>query len=182
MMRTREEILTDLAITGARAGDQKSFRLLYQQWNPTLCIYAVRLTQDSDAVSDIMQEAWIAMAKGLGRLEEVENFRPWAYRIVSNKCRDWIRSQQSRRRVAEEALGNQEDDEIWPSGDPVSRLRESLNRLESNQRIILTLFYLEEMSIHEIGAALDVPDGTVKSRLYNARRTLKDVLEYRSNE
>jgi len=181
-MRTREDVLTDLVVTGAQAGDQRSFTLLYRQWNPVLIRYAARLTRDMAAPADIMQESWIAIAKGLGRLSDTSKFKSWSYQIVSNKCRDWIRVEQSRRRLHEsEALS-----EVQPNTEamqnPVSIIKTALQDLPDDQRTILTLFYLEELGVHMIGVILNIPDGTVKSRLYHARKTLRGVLEKRKDE
>lgn len=185
LQKQQDEVLTELTVTGARAGDRRSFELLYHQWQPRLSQFAYRLVRNSDATADIMQDSWVGIAKGLSRLNEPSRFKGWAYRIVSNKCRDWIRHEQARRRLEDQveaeaesrASLNASSSESGNAGDAVSSLRESIKKLPDEQQTILSLFYLKEWSVREIGAVLRIPEGTVKSRLYQARKTLKSVLE-----
>ena len=116
----------------------------------------------------------MAIVKGLSRLEDPSRFRPWAYRIVANKARDWIRSERARRRAAD---GAPQLDAVVPefaaTADDVARVRYGIARLEPDQRLILSWFYLEDMPLRDIADALSIPVGTVKSRLFHARAALR---------
>jgi len=178
-VRTRADILTELAVIRAKRGESKAFEILVNLWQPRLGRNALRLLGDSEAASDVMQEVWLAVSRGIRRLDDPARFRSWIYRIVRNKCADWIRSEQARRRMteqlAEEADSNSDGDRSDDA--PIDTLRSLIRELPEEQRSILTLFYLEEMHVREIGFVLGIPDGTVKSRLYHARQMLKEALE-----
>lgn len=184
LTRSQEDVLTEFTAAGARNGDRRSFDLLYRQWQPKLTRFAVRLTRNPDAVVDIMQDSWVAIAKGLPRLNHTARFKAWAYRIVSNKCRDWIRREQARRRLADQVEEShiQSPPGSDPTSEAVSAIRRALRFLPEEQRTILMLFYIEEWSVRQIAALFRIPEGTVKSRLYHARKTLKGVLEKENNE
>ncbi len=117
---------------------------------------------------------------GLGRLGDPARFRPWAYRIVTNKSADWIRRTQRNRRV-----GRLDDvpppADVSAQGDQQAELagqaRSLLAGLAGGQRIVLTLHYLDGLSVAEIAEALTIPVGTVKSRLHHGRAELRRRLE-----
>ena len=102
----------------------------------------------------------------------------WAYRIVTHKCADWTRRRQVDRRIdrTNDAIAD-EQPPLIEARDEARQLHDAMRSLGSDQRAILSLRYWEQMSIAQIAAVLDVPDGTVKSRLSQARNDLKTMLE-----
>ena len=88
-----------------------------------------------------------------------------------------MRREQSRRRGDQRANVAGSDAEAPPVSDPLQRVRAGLDELEPKERLVLTWFYLEEMSVREIAEVLSVPIGTVKSRLFHARSALRAHLE-----
>ena len=125
---------------------------------------------------DVTQEAWIGVVKGLGGLHDPARFRAWSYRIVANKARDHIRREQARRKTSPEdgVLGFVQMDDDRPGLD---QLRRAIGRLSEDQRTLLSLYYGEDLSVSELAVVLEVPRGTVKSRLYHARKALKNLME-----
>lgn len=136
------------------------------------------LTNDHEASRDILQECWYAILKGINKLRDPKLFGVWVYRIVQGKCVDWIRVRQKQRKVVEneilekKSVKRQSINEEEESGETVTKLRLALKELPSEQRFILSLHYLENHPINEIGEILKVPPGTVKSRLFHARKNL----------
>jgi RNA polymerase sigma factor (sigma-70 family) len=174
----KSDILTEMAVLGARRGEHKSFEILVRYWQPRLLIHAERLTGDTDAAQDVMQDVWVAVTRGLRRLDDPARFKAWIYRITGNKSADWIRKEQSKRRLREQVAEDLRGHDVpGDDRDPVALVRSRLRMLPDAQRIVLTLFYLEELSVAEISRALSIPSGTVKSRLYHARNMLKEALE-----
>lgn len=162
-------------------GDEDALKTLIARWQPRLGRLAWRLTSEREAARDIAQDAWVAIVRGIKRLKDPAGFRAWAYRIVTNKCADWTRRVVVRRSVAKElrdtaaesaGLSNETD-----SASEVTRMCDALAKLPGEQRAILSLHYLDGMGLAEIARVLDVPTGTVKSRLYHARSRLKQALE-----
>ena len=119
----------------------------------------------------------MAVMRGLRSLKDPARFGAWALRIVANKGRDWVRREQSRRRADQRSQVVGSDSEATGVADPLRRVRAGLDELEPKERLVLTWFYLEEMSVREIAEALSVPVGTVKSRLFHARSALRARLE-----
>ena len=179
MTRSLQSIQDELLVLRSQGGDEKALELLIKRWQVRLWRHARRLTGRGDAAWDVLQEKLLAIVKGLRRLDDPALFRTWAYRIATNKCADWTRKQQRDRRLVEVAaqnyeLPNTKDNE--PNHDE-QRLHVAMGDLSGNQQTILVMHYLEEMGIAEIAVALDIPAGTVKSRLFHARKQLKELLE-----
>jgi len=168
-------VLDEFLVAQCQCGDSEAFAQLVGRWHPRLLRHALQYTGDTEAAKDIAQEVWLAIARGLHRLNDPARFRAWAYRIVANKSRDWIRRERSRRRLNQSldtpTLG------VPPASEAVERVRTAIGELDADQRTILTWFYMEEMSVREIAEALSIPPGTVKSRLFHARHALRACLE-----
>lgn len=178
MNNGRGEVLDELLVIRCQGGDVRALELLARRWHPRLLRDATYLTGDAEAARDVAQEAWIGIARGVRQLQDPARFRSWAHRIVVNKWRDWIRRERAKRRAVQRAAADlaQRPAAEQPRDD-IARLRASLAELPADQRTVLSWFYLEEMSVREIAAALSIPAGTVKSRLYHARNALRRCLK-----
>jgi RNA polymerase sigma-70 factor (ECF subfamily) len=173
--RTPSTVLDEFLVAQSQCGDSEAFARLVGRWHPRLLSHALRYTGDTEAAKDVAQDVWLAIAKGLPSLNDPARFRAWAYRIVANKSRDWIRRERSRRRLKRSlstpSVG------VAQASEAVERVRVAIGELDADQRTILSWFYMEEMSVREIAEALSIPPGTVKSRLYHARHALRACLE-----
>ena len=178
MNRTPENIQDELLVLRCQAGDADALKALIERWQPRFGRFAWRLTDDREAVRDVVQDAWMAIIRGIKRLDDPALFRSWAYRIVSNKCADWMRQRVAQRGLAQELRFAPEPANREPeSPDEAERLRGALRRLPEEQRAILSLHYLDGMGVAEIARVMNVPVGTVKSRLHHARNRLRKALE-----
>ena len=161
-----------------------AFEELVGRWQERLWRHAWRLTGNQDAAWDVLQETWIAISHNIRRLEDAAAFPGWAYRITSNKCRDSIR-RAARRRRTDEAYSEQKPEVENETSDADARsadLKEALAQLPGRDRAILSLRYQEGFDTAEIAEILRIPAGTVKSRLYYARKRLRNYLEELSDE
>lgn len=150
-------------------GSRKAMELLISRWQKRFWRYALRLTGNPEAAWDVTQESWLAIVRGISRLNDPARFGPWAYRIVTNKADDWIR-----KNVRRGHLPVDFDREAPPSDDrQAGDLDTVLHRLSHRARSVLTLYYVEGFALSEIAGILHVPRGTVKSRLHAARSELK---------
>ncbi|MCP3733194.1 RNA polymerase sigma factor [Sphingomonas sp. MG17] len=139
----------------------------------------MRLTGDIESARDVVQESWIEILRGLNRLRDDRAFPAWTYRIVTRRCARAIGTL-SRARATEQALAAEAEPgavEISTDASEVERLRAAIRALPPGQRAAIALFHFEELSVAEIAVALDVPAGTVKTRLMYARRKLRAALE-----
>jgi len=174
-----ETLLDSYLVASARIGDRKAFALLVRRWNGRLLAHAWRLLGDAELARDAVQDAWREIVRGLPKLADPDAFPAWAYRIVSRRAARLIQRLQRDRRLREAVELEPLEQGGGPDGASVDaeRLRRAIAALPAGQRAAIALFHLEEMSVAEVAVALDVPAGTVKTRLMNARMKLRAVLE-----
>lgn len=168
MAKEHSDIEDQLLVMDAQDGDVKALEKLVTRWQKRLWQHAFRLTSDNQAAWDITQQTWLGIIKGLRKLNDPANFKPWAYKITTNKSIDWIKKKTAARRFQAESIGQyptQAKDDIG--------LKELLDKLDTAKKAVLSLYYFEQLSVPEISIALNIPQGTVKSRLHNARKELK---------
>ena len=168
----------------ARAGDPRFYEPLVRAYEGPGMRVALGMMGNREDAQDALQEAFIKVYRNLAKFDMKRAFGPWFYQILRNQCRDMLRSRQSRGRheVQDERL------EFRPAGNRYSpeRMRErsaatellweGLNRIGDEHREILVLKELQNFRYNEIAEILDIPEGTVASRLFHARRALKDAL------
>ena len=179
-VRTKEQLLDEYLVASARVGDRKAIELLARRWQAKLVAHAWRLTGDVDLAREAAQDGRVEILRGVGRLRDERAFPAWAYQIVSRRCARRIGSLQRDRALA--AAAATEPVEVptpAEQGDApaMTRLRTALAGLPPEQRAAVALFHLEDLSVAETAVALNVPAGTVKTRLMHARRKLRAVLE-----
>ncbi|MCB1390076.1 MAG: sigma-70 family RNA polymerase sigma factor [Rhodobacteraceae bacterium] len=163
---------------GARLGREGDFAVLVQLCDARLRAHARRLCDDAETARDIAQDAWIAIARSLPTLRDETAFLAFALRIVTRAAaRDLGRKR--RRRVADAGFGEAQPDHVAAPDDGAAApdLQAAIAALPLPQRVALALFYLDGLSVAEVAHALDVPPGTVKTRLMHARARLRARLE-----
>jgi len=168
----REQPVDELLVMDCQDGSRRAMELLIGRWQKRLWRYALRLTGHSEAAWDVTQESWLAIVRGISRLNDPARFRPWAYRIVTNKANDWI-GKYGRTRLLPPDFDREvrrPDDEHAVATTDLNRL---LHKLSHSARTVLTLHYLEGFALADIAGILHIPRGTVKSRLYAARNELR---------
>jgi RNA polymerase sigma-70 factor (ECF subfamily) len=178
-MSQQDRLNDELLVLRCQEGDTEAFELLVGRWQRRLWRHAWRLTGDESAAWDAVQEAWIGIGRGIARLADAAAFPAWAYQIVSNKCRDLAR-REKRRREAVEAYSEwmqRDEHEAAIVKEQHGDLKEALDHLPGPDRAVLSLRYEEDFDTAEIACILGVPEGTVKSRLFYARRRLRKYLE-----
>jgi RNA polymerase sigma factor (sigma-70 family) len=173
--RVREvgEIFDEMLILYAQAGRREALERLACRWRPRHLSHARRLLGSADRAADAVQDAWISIVRGLWQLKEPERFPAWSYAIVTRRCQDLMR-RVSRENVV--PLPDDIEDEKPSDVECAGDLRAGLNSLPREQQAAVSLFYKDGFGVTEIAQALGVPAGTVKSRLFHARRTLRRYL------
>lgn len=129
------------------------------------------------------QETWLAIIKGLNKLSDVAVFPRWVFKILNNKCVDYLRREQLHSRVstqiAEQAKNEPSDKQS--NDDAHKSLWAAIEKLSPDQRTLLTLRYNEGFDIVQIAEILSVPEGTVKSRLHRTVNELRQLVEQDKN-
>lgn len=173
--KRKEQALDAYLVASARAGDRRSFSLLVERFDRKLRAHACRLLGDVDLAGDVVQQGWTDVVRGLDSLQDDAAFAAWAYRIVSRRCARAIKAAQQRRRLSSALAA--EPEAVAGEAPDVRALRAAVRALPAEQRAAVALYHYEELSIAETAVALDVPAGTVKTRLMHARRKLRALLE-----
>ncbi len=166
------KIENQLLVMAAQSGNAEAMEMLVRLWQKKLWQYAFRLTSDSHAAWDISQQCWLEIIKGLKKLNDPACFKAWIYRIATNKSIDWLKNKNRDKHInlnSVEIDCHQKNDDL--------RIKELVQKLKNNSRAALSLYYFEQLSIPEISIALNIPQGTVKSRLFKARQELKQLWE-----
>lgn len=166
-----------LLVVRCQLGEKAAFDALISRWTPSLHRYALKLAQDRDLADDLVQDVWLKVLRGLGRLREPEHFRPWLFGIAHRTFVDRLRIRYAQPADAQVDLNALPDPNAGE--DPFASqhaVHQGLDALPVIEREVLTLFYLEDMPHADIATALATPIGTVKSRLHRARTLLRHHL------
>lgn len=177
--------MEDSIIQRAQMGDQLAFQQLIEIYNALAWRTAQVLLSDQAAVEDAIQEVWLDVWRGLSRFQRGRPFRPWLLTIVANRCHMIAR----RRRGSLQSLDADEADQLLSVDDVLEhiiRLEEdielqfALEMISVEQRRILELRFFADLELNEISLIINIPLGTVKSRLHRALNSLR--LHLRSTE
>jgi RNA polymerase sigma-70 factor (ECF subfamily) len=160
-------------VRAAQAGSDEAMEALFRaHWAPAHRA-AFLIVHDAAAAEDIAQEAFLAAIRALDRFDRARPFGPWLHRIVVNRAIDWARARALRREVGEpvEAEAPPERALLWSD-----EVVDALAGLDPDQRAAVVLRHLLEYTPGEIAHLLDLPRGTVNSRLRRALDRLADRL------
>lgn len=172
-------------IIKCRAGDARFYEPLVRAYEGPGLRVAVGMMGNLDDARDALQEAFVKVFHNLERFDLRRPFGPWFYQILRNQCRDMLRSRGARFRMetVDERLETRPAD---PEDGP-ERARErtvarellwrGLERVGEEHREVLVLKELQGLRYNEIAEILDIPEGTVASRLFHARRALRQAME-----
>ena len=164
-------------IAGAQAGSLPDLEALFREHWPRAYRAAYLVVHDGAAAEDIAQEAILSAIRTLDRFDRRRPFGPWLHRIVVNRAIDWVRARALRTEADEPALGLAAAGR-GKVGEPYSQpVLAALGELSPDHRAVIVLRHLLEYSPREIARMLDLPRGTVNSRLRRGLDQLADRLE-----
>jgi RNA polymerase sigma-70 factor (ECF subfamily) len=161
----------------ARQGDRVAFGELAVTVGDRLHAVAHRILRDRELAGDVTQQALVKIWQELPRLRDSDLFAGWCYRVLVNACRDELRR---RRRPAADLNLNEND--AWMPDASMSvadrdQLDRAFGRLSVDHRSVVILHYYLDYSLAEIATIVNVPVGTVRSRLHYARRIMRSAIE-----
>lgn len=176
-------------LDAAAAGDRDARRQLFERYRDAAYQVAFRVTGRMEDALDVVQDSFITAFEKLAGFARESGFKTWLLRIATNRALDLLRSRKLRLGVAAEMT----DDDGGPSqiaapmfADGVApsleqrelgdRLRQAIDNLPPEQRAVFSLYATGEMTYGQIAEVLEVPIGTVMSRLFHARRRLRELL------
>lgn len=163
-------------VVAATAGDVAAFERIVRAMQGPVWRYIIHLIGDPALAEDVAQEVFVRTHRKLHTLRDPDRFVAWLFTLARNAAYDAARS---RRRRPLELVGDRELP-VPHSGDPHLGLevREALDELEPDLREVVVLIGMLGLSYAEAAGTIGVPEGTVKSRMFRARRVLMDVLEW----
>lgn len=187
-MYKKSQILDEWLVLKAQEGDQQAFRQLVIKWHKKLLYQSHIRTKDWHEAEDIVQEVWQWVLGNLNKLKETSKFGAWIRTIVDRRSIDWVRKQQKQRdnqyliangfnETDQLSLTDTFDTATDTHENQLKVLELTLNQLNAESKLVLVLYYLESHSIESIAGILNIPKGTVKSRLFHAREKLKSLMK-----
>ena len=173
------------AVERARAGDRDALRQLVTEYDSAMRRVAHNIAHDREDAHDAVQEAWIVVVQRLPTLRDPARFPAWLYRIVV-RCATRRRQAGASYRGAIDRLmrATPHDGGAHSGGEhepPPPHVAGALHALSTKDSLVVGLHYFGGIAVKDIARLLDVPLGTVKSRLYHARQTLRRELERMDN-
>lgn len=169
-------------IEGIKAGDKNSFDELYDKYYLMLFRTAYLILGNSYDAEDVTQDAFVSIYVNIKSLKDPDKLKPWMFSILKNSA--YKKYKNKKRELPDEEIQLKVDKETYTIEEEFvvkSEIQDALMSLNKKQREVIVLFYYNDLTIKEIASALGVFEGTVKSRLFKARKVLKKELEH-SNE
>ena len=180
-LRPDKQILTsELLVTRCQRGDREAFDELVRLWERSLFYYLRRLATTEADAWDLLQETWMKVYRSIGSIRDPRTFPAFLYTTARNAAVTRLRLRGER--AMDDARNGQA-----PAGEPshacafiafddAEQVHHALDQLPLPQREAVTLYFLEELSIDEIAQVLNVPVGTVKSRLHYGKQAIRDII------
>lgn len=162
-------------ITLARKGDKEAFSKLIQEINIKLYKTGMAILKNDDDVCDALQETLINAYTKITTLKNPEYFNTWIIRIMINNCYEIIRKNRRVSKITEKI--EQSIDNYYEIYCEQSNLENILKQLDEDLRLVTVLYYYDDLKVKEISKFLNIPEGTVKSRLSRARRILANIYQ-----
>ena len=168
-----------LCVVRAQQGDRDAFANLVDTYDRRLLYFIRRLIGETDEASDVVQSVWLQVHRSLRKLKSPRAFRVWLYRIAHAQAMTLLRQRMSAEELFEtlEDLDVPTDSQEFAISENAELIHLALQDLSVVHRRVLVLRFLEDMTIEEIAQVLECRSGTVKSRLYYARVSLRQRIK-----
>lgn len=177
-MSETDSILCEILVLRCQRHDRAAAEELVNFFEKPLLYYLRRLLQSEDDAWELLHETWISTFRALPDLRDTRALPAFLYRTARNHAWALLRRRQADTRLHEATASPRDGMEAEPSftSEDAAAVHAGLDKLPRPQSEVLTLFFLEDLTINEIATVLGIPPGTVKSRLHHAKKALKAVL------
>lgn len=177
MPNDKDLICQELLVLRCQRGERDALAELVATWERRLFYFLRRLGAEEQDAWDQLQQTWLRVLGGINSLKEPRRLAPWLYRIARNVAISHGQASSLHREKLEELQPAEADEDFGPRHfEDAEQIHHGLLQLALPHREVLTLYFLESMSVEEIAEVIETPPGTVKSRLYHARRALRAAL------
>lgn len=172
-------------LTAVAHGDMSALEALFFKYQSTVYQTALGITRDPQVAEEVLQDTFFRLYRYADRLDGSLPLAPWLYRVTINLCYNRLKGL----RAWTDSFHDLAERLFTPSSTSPERAAErnelqtlvqaALAELDPKHRAVLVLYYLHDYAVHEIAEITGVPEGTVKSRLFHARKLLRQHLEHR---
>ena len=171
-------------VSQLQEGSLEALGLLYDRHQQMVYRTALAITGDREAANDLLQDVFLRLYRFADRIDRQRPLEPWLYRITANLSYTWVKRShrwlQPLEDLAEWLASPVKNSpyEQMEKKDEWEQVQQAVSTLPLAQRVVVVLYYLNDLSLQEVADILDVPLGTVKSRLHYGRRALKQSLGF----
>jgi RNA polymerase sigma-70 factor (ECF subfamily) len=169
-------------VTQLQQGDLEALGGLYDRHRQLVYRTALAVTCDSEAAADLLQDVFLRLYRFADRIDTRRPLEPWLYRMTANLSYTWekrryrwlgLLREMTEWFAREKRVSVQQQVE---ANDEWRQVRQALNAVSAEKRVVVVLYYINDLSVQEIADILEIPAGTVKSRLHYGREALKKQL------
>jgi RNA polymerase sigma-70 factor (ECF subfamily) len=175
--------LTDRELVLQLQGDSLgALGALYDRHSRLVYRTALVVTGDPEAASDLLQDVFLRLHRFADHVDPERPLEPWLYRVTANQSYTWVKRHQRWTQPLEEiaewlSSGVKNSPQyITEQNDESKRIQVAIAKLSLPQRVVVVMYYINDLSLREIAEILEIPEGTVKSRLHYGRNALKNHL------
>lgn len=176
----------DQLISGCIAGDRRCQRALFRQYRERVYNLVCRMLGPEFDADDVIQQVFIRLFKSLGGFQKLSSLDTWVYRIAAKVCTDQLRGKYRKRTLkivpdSQQAVDAEGDAKYDPylsleQKEQASHISDALRKIGDEKRTVIVLHDVEQKSLEQIAEVIQKPVGTVKSRLFHARKELQKLL------
>ena len=169
-------------IVEIQQGNLEALGVIYDRHRRLVYRTALAITNDPEAAADLLQEAFLRLYRFAGRVDPERPLEPWLYRVTTNlaytavkRRHNWLRPLEE---ITEWIAGSKKSSPqiLAEMDEEAQRVQQAIASLPLNQRVVVVLYYINDLSLQEIADILGIPEGTVKSRLHYGRLALRKQL------
>ncbi len=171
-------------VTQLQQGSLEALGALYDRHQRLVFRTALAITGDGQAADDLLQDVFLRLHRFAANIDPLRPLEPWLYRMTANLSYDWVKRRNRWPQPIEDladwfsGAGRNLPDETIEQLDEWALVQRAVSSLPLSQRVVVVLYYLNDLSLQEIAEILQVPVGTVKSRLHYGRIALKHKLGF----
>jgi len=176
-MRDRE------LIEQLQKGNLEALGEIYYRYHQMVYRTAFAITGDQETASDLSQDVFLRLYRFAGKIDPKRSLEPWLYRITANLSYTWMKRNYIKPRIIsamaewfQGGRGKQNPHDLTEQKEQWEQVELAISALPLAQRMVVVMYYLNDLSIQEIADSLEIPLGTVKSRLHYGRGALKKNL------
>jgi len=159
-------------------GDIKAFEGIVDRYEKIIYNAALRIVKNQDTAADVTQSVFLKVYDNLKRFNERYKFFSWIYKIAVNEALHTLRQTKPTDELGDHLVSTEKNpEEVYRENEQEDKIQDALMRIGRDYRVVIVLRHFHDLSYDEIGYVLDIPEKTVKSRLFTARNLLKDILQ-----